>query len=285
MIGSFLSLNPKADIFEKIRTLKPQWWDLFRGDKELYIDIRKSNYINVYYQGGSVANIKYMNNFVAKTHQKYLGDNIPRVKTKKGREKFVYDTIDLNTLDTFKINEIKKHIEINYSHKSKNEHPSEKYIQGKMINGNSKYIDSEFQFNQDPEIGILRIDLIELSNCSLSFIELKGVSDSRLRKDETRNFVIPEIIEQMRKYKLFIEKYEAEILNYYKTFLKIKQNLGLTTIICKNIVLNKTPKLIIIDTYKKETTGRKKRVLKIENLLETHNIDYDIQKIIKPELT
>ena len=63
-----------------------------------------------------------------------------------------------------------------------------------MIKGNSNYIDSEFQFNQDPEIGKLRIDLIELSGGVLSFVELKGISDSRLRNDSIRNPNTPEII-------------------------------------------------------------------------------------------
>jgi hypothetical protein len=278
MKGTFLALDPKSEIFENLKSLNPKWWNLFRNDKELYIDIRKDNYINVYYLGASVAEIKFKRDFIAKTHQKYLGDIKSRGKTKNGKEKFEYDRIDLNVFDATKLNEIKKQIKSHYSKRNSSEHPSEKSIQGKMITANSNYIDSEFQFNQDSEIDNLRIDLIELSNCSISFVELKGISDSRLRSDVNRNSVLPEIIEQMEKYQLFINKYEKAILNYYKTFLEIKKSLGLTTINCSNLTLNKNPKLIIVDTYTKVTLGRTNRIKDIENLLKVNKIDYEIRK-------
>lgn len=278
MKGTFLSLDPKAEIFEKLKILNPKWWNLFKDDKELYIDIRKDNYINVYYLGASVAEIKFKIDFIAKTHQKYLDDIIPRGKTKNEKDKFEYDRIDLNVLDAKKLNDIKKQIESHYSKRNSSEHPSEKSIQGKMITANSKYIDSEFQFNQDSEIDNLRIDLIELSNCRISFVELKGISDSRLRNDVKRNSVLPEIIKQMEKYQLFINKYEKAILNYYKTFLEIKMSLGLTTINCSNLTLNKNPKLIIVDTYTKVTLGRTNRIKDIEKLLKDNKIDYEILK-------
>lgn len=278
MKGTFLSLDPKAEIFEKLKSLNPKWWNLFKNDKELYIDIRKDNYINVYYLGASVAEIKFKIDFIAKTHQKYLGDIVPRGKTKNEKDKFEYDRIDLNVFDAKKLNEIKKQIESHYSKRNSSEHPSEKSIQGKMITANSKYIDSEFQFNQDSEINNLRIDLIELSNCRISFVELKGISDSRLRNDVKRNSVLPEIIEQMEKYQLFINKYEKAILNYYKTFLEIKMSLGLSTINCSNLTLNKNPKLIIVDTYTKVTLGRTNRIKDIEKLLKDNKIDYEILK-------
>jgi len=69
MKGTFLSLNPKAKIFEEIKIQTPQWWNLLCNDKDLYVEIRKDNYINIYYYGGSLAKIYYLNGFVAKTHQ------------------------------------------------------------------------------------------------------------------------------------------------------------------------------------------------------------------------
>lgn len=85
MKGTFLTLNPKAKIFEELKTQQLKWWSLLREDNELYIEIRKDNYINVYYYGGSVAKIVYANGFVAETHQKYLGDDKPRGKKKRER--------------------------------------------------------------------------------------------------------------------------------------------------------------------------------------------------------
>ena len=276
--GSFSSLNPKAKIFSEIMIRKPHWWNIFCNDKELYIDIRKDNYINVYYFGGSVVKINYKNDFVAETHQKYLGDNKPRGKTKKGKYKFEYDQIDLLKIDEKIIADIKNRIESDYVRHINNEKPAEKWIQGKLIKENSNYIDSEFQFNQDLKIGRLRIDLVELSGGVLSFIELKGIFDSRLRNDKKRNSKEPKIIEQMRKYQLFINNYKTEIMNYYKKLLEIKQDLGLTTCTSTKFKLKDKPKLIIADTYKKMTKGREERICAIKNLLKSNNIDYEIIK-------
>ena len=246
------------------------------NDKELYIEIRKDNYINVYYYGGSVAKIDYANGFVAETHQKYLGDDKPRGKTKKGTDIFRYDPIDLAKLNEIKIADIKYRIKSDYLRHINDENPAEKWIQGKMIKGKSNYIDSEFQFNQDSEIGKLRIDLIELSGDVLSFVELKGIFDSRLRNDVKRNLNEPEIIGQMGKYKLFINRYEDNIKDYYKKLIEIKQSLGLTTVENTNLTLNKTPKLIIANTYSKKTKQREDRISDIKKLLEVNNIVYEI---------
>lgn len=276
MKGTFLSLNPKAEIFEEIRIQQPQWWTMLCEDHELYIEIRKDNYINVYYFGGSVARIDYKNGFVAETHQKYLGDDKPRGKTKKGKDKFQYDPIDLTTLNEIKIADIKNRIKSDYLRHIDNENPAEKWIQGKMIKESTNYIDSEFQFNQDAEIGKLRIDLIELSEGVLSFVELKGIFDSRLRNDVKRNLRVPEIIEQMGKYQLFIYRYEDNIKEYYKKLIEIKQSLGLATVDNTNLTLNKTPKLIIANTYSKKTKQREDRISDIKKLLDVNNIDYEI---------
>ncbi len=274
----FSSLNPNAKLFEEIKIQMPNWWIQLINDKELYIDIRKNNSINVYYFGGSIAKIEYKDGFVAKVHQKYLGDFKSLGKSKKGNDKFKYNLLDLSLLTEKKIEEIKSQIKKTYLKHIEDERPAEKWIQGKLIVGNSNYIDSEFQFNQNTEIGKLRIDLIELLSGELSFVELKGITDSRLRNDKERNINIPEIIEQMEKYKLFIKSYKTDLKEYYKTLLEIKQNLKLTTISETVFNINEKPKLIIVDTYKKMTNKREERIFDIKKLLETNNIDYRILK-------
>lgn len=275
-------LNPQANFFKEIIIQQPGWWDLLCDDKELYIEVRKDNSVNVYYFGGSIARIAYKNGFSAKIHQKYLGDLKPRLATKKGVTVYGYDSIDLTKLDDISLGEIKNHIKSNYirhiDERNSSEKISEKYIQGKMIKENPNYIDSEFQFNKDTDIGKLRIDLIELSEGVLSFVELKGISDNRLKNDPLRNLNAPEIITQMEMYRLFINKYEFDIIEYYKKLLEIKRFLGLTTIKSQNFTLNKIPKLIIADTYSRMTPNRKKRIDHIKRLLESHNINYEIIK-------
>lgn len=278
MKGTFSSFDPNSNIFKEIIKQKPYWWNLFCNDKDLYIEIRKDNYINVYYFGGCLAKIEYSTDFKAEIHQKYLGDNKPRGKNKNGKDKFSNDPLDLLTLNDTKISEIKERIRKEYLAKVNDEKPAEKWLQGKMKQNNSNYIDSELQFNKDPEIGFLRIDLVEFKNNSLSFIELKGISDQRLRNDKIRNPKTPEIIEQIKKYSLFINKYEANIIDYYQKLIELKNTLGLSNININKISLNKNPKLIIVDTYSKMTEGRIDRIKDIKNLLEVNKIEYEILK-------
>lgn len=262
--GVFGSLDPKAEIFKKLKEQQPKWWLLFLEDEELYIDIRKDNYINVYYYGGSLAKIEYKKDFVASIHKKYLGINHSG-----------YTKLDLDVLTKKEVDKIKEQIKINYL-KGNPEKPAEKKIQGKLILENPNFIDSEFQYNRGVEN--LRIDLIELSDGQLSFVELKGITDNRLRNDETRNKETPEIIEQMTKYREFINEYATEIINYYKQLIKLKNDLGIFKH-NENFILEKTPRLLIVNTYNKLTKGREERIDAIENLLNKHKIEYEIVKL------
>jgi hypothetical protein len=279
---AFSLLNPKAPLFEEIRIQQPKWWNLLREDKELYIEIRKDNSINVYFLGGSVARISFKNDFEGKIHHKYLEDNKFNGNANNGTDKTEYRQIDFLELNKNKISEIKQRIKNNYikhcNDENQSEKVSEKCIQGNMIKENPNYIDSEFQFNKDDEIGKLRIDLIELSNGVLSFVELKGIFDSRLRNDVLRNQSYPEVVKQMAKYSKFIAKYKVDIIDYYKKIIEIKNSLGLTNIENANFTINKTPKLIIANTYKKVPTPKKRveRINEIEKLLNIKKINYEI---------
>jgi len=264
--GTFSTLNPEAEIFKVIKSKQPAWWKLIVEDEELYIDVRKDNYINVYYLGGSLTKIQYKDGFLLEIHHKYLN-----LETSKK----TYVLLDPELLDKVKIEDIKSNIK-NSLRNLQYEHPSEKRIQGELIIQNSNYIDSEFQFNQDKKNGKLRIDLIELKNGILSFVELKGISDNRLRNDEKRNFSETEIITQMKMYEKFISKYKNEIEEYYKKLIAIKLDLDLIKCSNADFILNLTPKLLIANTYKKDTKRRKERVESIKSLLKENNIKFEI---------
>lgn len=260
----FDKLNQDADIFTEIRTF-PNWWRLFCNDKELYIDIRKDNYISVYYYGGSLAKISYkerVKECEAIINRKYSIDKS--------------DKLNLNTLTKEEITTIKSNIRKEFVEKNSNpEKPAEKKIQGKIIKSDSKYIDSEFAFDKDKAIGKIRIDLVELHNNILSFVELKGITDNRLINDKKRNTNRPEILKQMSSYQKFIIKYEKEITEYYQKLLKLKKELGLINH-NTNFTLNKTPKLIIVGTYLKTTKKREDRLKEIKELLSVNKIDFSI---------
>lgn len=276
--GSFSSLNPDATIFEELRLQQPWWWTMFCNDKKVYIDIRKDNYINIYYFGGSVAKIAWeKGSFVAETNAKYLPPSIINSAANNRDEN--YFKLKLEDFDENLFEDIKAKINSEYLRLTgNNEKPAEKWIQGRLIISSANYIDSEFQFNKDVEIGKLRIDLVELSDGVLSFVELKGISDSRLRNDPKRNTKIPEIIDQMKKYKLFINKYESEICDYYRKLINIKKSLGLLENTSNQFIVNRNPKLVIVNTYNKITTPRNSRIHDIKAILNSNNIDFEINE-------
>jgi len=251
--GSFEALDPNKPIFKKIKEQK--WWKLFLEDKKLYIEIRKDNYIDVYYYGGCLAKITYneiKKKFIAKIHPKF-----------KGLEGIRPVSLDLEKLDEKEIEEIKERIEIVYLKENKEEKIlKEKRIQGEMILKYSKYIDSEFQYNKNKNS---RIDLIELSDKKLSFVELKLIDDDRLNDKHKKN-----ITKQMENYSNLINENKDKIIDYYKKIIKLKNDLG----IYKregftDFTPNERPKLIIVNTYgEKLTPKRKNRIQKIKIILE-----------------
>jgi len=261
--GSFEALDPNKPIFKEIKKQKPKWWKLFIEDKELYIEIRKDNYIDVYHYGGRLAKITSYNEtkkkFFAKIHPKY-----------KGLEGERDISLDLESLDEQEIGKIKERIRTIYLEENKEEkNLKEKRIQGEMIiDENSNYIDSEFQYNKSENS---RIDLTELSDGELSFVELKLINNGDLNKN---------IIEQMKRYKDLIDSQpEKKIIDYYKKIIKLKNDLGIfKEKYSTDFKLNKIPKLIIVNTYKKEkkepTEKQKQRISRIKDLLDKNNIDY-----------
>ncbi|ERP30997.1 hypothetical protein [Chitinivibrio alkaliphilus] len=43
MKGTFLTLNPKAKIYEELKTQQLKWWTVLREDNELYIEIHQDD--------------------------------------------------------------------------------------------------------------------------------------------------------------------------------------------------------------------------------------------------
>ncbi|WP_321425822.1 hypothetical protein [uncultured Bacteroides sp.] len=273
--------NKNNVLFEKLKEENPSWWKLLKNDSSLYIDIRKDNTINIYYNGSSVFKLNWSNKrYNALTHYKYVQnhDEIPNNPLKL---KSNYVNKDVNKINEIIINEIKKEIQ-----KIPN---LEKHIQGDLIIAqDSTYLDSEFAYNEEKNI---RIDLVKLDtlNKKIVFVEIKRIKDSRLINKLEKG----EVIQQLEKYRQFIIKYKKDIEDYYKKIFILKKELDILPKALQKITnindynVSDSVELFIplddIENYKNEPKRiqdkerRKIRVEKIEQTLKDNNIKYKRQ--------
>ena len=275
---TFNRLKSDSKIFEELKK-NPSWWTRFKNDKSLYIEIRKDNQVNVYFEGGSIARIHYCSKhkkLQVFTHHKYL--NLPEPSKsnayiecsdiidkpiKKDSEILVCDTIfeRIRTIYSQKIS-------INNKEKW-----SEKFIQGSLIVQSSAFhLDSEFAYNDD--ISQNRIDLVRCDNGVVTFVELKRMSDGRMlhKTDES-----PEIVEQMLRYRSFILRYSNKLLDYYQKIYDIKVELQLPVPKTRPTSINPEPHLLIFDTWEKNTPGRDTHRHRLQEILQREKIEYSIK--------
>lgn len=278
MAITFDTLNPDARIFQELKK-NPSWWTRFKKDSSLYIEIRKDNQVNVYFEGGSVARIHYCSEqkkLQVFTHHKYLhlpasSKSNPYVDllmmpTKKDSEILMYDEIISGVKECYS----QKHAVNGVVDKEK---WSEKFIQGKLITHSAAvHLDSEFAYNDATSQN--RIDLISCDNGRITFVELKRIADGRMRHKTDKS---PEIVNQMNRYKAFISKYSAQLLAYYQKLYDIKLNLALPVPKVRPASINPEPHLLIFDNWTKETTGRKIHREHLADILKREKINFSIQ--------
>ena len=261
-------LNVNHPLFNALSEKFPLWWKNLKNDRELCIDIRKDNSINIYYNGASFLKLEYVSDvFRAKLHPKFI-------PLDTGDGYISFDFIDDNI-----ILPIKKSIEINNFHESAikaikkrikliNTNESEKGIQGKYITVNfaSKkengfFIDSEFSSRRDN----LRIDMvwIDLQDKKFAFVELKTIGDTRLYLDKKQKNET--IDDQLRKYSDFASNEKADLKKYFNCVLQIKRKLGILPtyveeISLENFELIEKPILLIGDCTTPWITENAKRI-------------------------
>ena len=275
----FTSLNPKDELCKKLKENNPTWWQFVKDNIKpggLYVDIRKNNSLNVYYNGGSLLKITLSKGLIkGKIHQYYLGIV---------GSKYIDYELDRLPID---VDEIVKRIARKYGATSENS------IKARLICApNAKYIDSEFAYSKiigkkknkyGKEVDTYlttRIDLTKLENGKIVFIELKRIEDGRLLTNEYENGE-PKILSQMKTYHQFIKTHREEITNYYKTLFAIKSNLeilpeGLVStdniddyILCENVEL-------YIEPYSSLNPERIRRINAIKTILDRNNIIHNL---------
>lgn len=243
-------LDAKNKLFLELETKQPKWWENIISEKGVYIDIRKDNYIDVYFNGGNIIReLKFDGKkYSGSINYKYLlSDKSEYIKYSFDNPQILsQNNIDLLPFVDFEpkaIKRIKANISKHYSA------TSEKGIQSKFVNNSSYFIDTEFAYNYSNIK--LRIDLvwIDITNSKIIFVELKTMGDSRLYTNE--------ISDQLKKYNDFTTKFEKEIIQYYQKLYDIKKSLnilpkGLKKLSSlKGFTLEKKPLLLFGDCQQK----------------------------------
>lgn len=281
MAITFNTLNPDANIFQELKK-NPSWWVRFKNDSSLYIEIRKDNQVNVYFEGGSVARIHYCSKhkrLQVFTHHKYLNRPAPSKNNAYIECSGIIDEPIEKESEILVCDKIIERVKTCYSQKHAingivdKEKWSEKFIQGTLITQSSDFhLDSEFAYNDATAKN--RIDLIRCDNGVITFVELKRIADGRMlhKTDEA-----PEIVNQMNRYRDFINKYADELLAYYQKLYDIKVNLGLPVPQVRPSSFNLEPHLLIFENWTKETTGRKIHRERLIDILNREKINFSRQ--------
>ena len=227
-----LKIDENHKLFARLISKSPEWWKNLIADPEIYIEIRKNNYINVYCNGGSLMKLEGSDSFKAEIHVKYIplrgkGDYLGFCFKENDISFQKIAPLSLNNFADESLSELKKRIKKYYPNKS------EKGLQGRyIIHNNNKvssngfFIDSEFQFSLEGStkgrIDLVWVDLIEKK---IIFVELKTMGDERLYSEGKQN---PESIDvQLKKYHNFAEKNAPILINYYDKIFRIKNKLGI----------------------------------------------------------
>ena len=270
MAVTFDTLKPDARIFLELNN-NPHWWNRFKEDSSLYIEVRKDNQVNVYFEGGSIARIhcskhKKLQVFI---HHKYLG--IP-----KPADNNLY--VEYSDKIGSCLNDVLDRVKTVYSQKGSidgvvpKEKWSEKYIQGTLIVQSRQYhLDSEFAYIDGETSN--RIDLVKCSDGMVTFVELKRMSDNRMLHETDAT---PEVVYQMNRYKQFIEKFSSQLLEYYQKLYDIKKSLGLPVPETRPVCINPIPELLIFDCWEKNTKGRDEHRRRLCEILQKEDVKFSI---------
>ena len=237
MDDKFSKLDPEHKLFRQLLQKKPIWWqNIVKNvkNKTLYVEIRKDNYIDVYYNGGAILHrLSYTNGFKGSIHFEY----IPLIM--QGKNSYIpfdfsddnikIDTTDLsisediNNFSANGISKFQKRIGMFFS-------PiSEKGIQADFVLNNSGFLDTEFEYKTAK--GNIRFDLIwvDIRLHKLFVVELKTINDPRLyfndRSRDSKDY--DKIDDQLNKYREFIREQSQNLLLYYEKVFIIKKQLGI----------------------------------------------------------
>lgn len=219
------------ELFTNLESDPPLWWMNLVKDRELYVDVRKNNYLNIYHNGGSLMKLEWGREYKATIHFEY----IPLQKIQKGYYvPFDFQNnnvsfgeiqpIALNNFEQDALTKIKKRMRKFYGN------ASEKGLQAKyvIVNNHKKtangfFIDTEFEYDNN------RIDMVwvDIKKKNIAFVELKTIEDARLYLDEDPSQDVETIKQQLMKYSTLVCQHAHDLIRYYDKVFQIKKNLHL----------------------------------------------------------
>jgi hypothetical protein len=219
--------NPDDKTFTELRSGKYPWWDNLKKNGKISIQIRKGNTLDVYYNGGAMfGELRYDDRqgvFTARIHPKYIPledeSRYQSLALGAGGVKFT-GKIGISALSQFedaKLKAVMNRIAQYFGSET------EKAIQYSFAVKDPYIIDTEFQWEND-----LRIDLIRLDAKAkrIVLVEVKTMGDPRLFGDSKKGN--ENIHDQLKIYREFARDHSREILDYYIKVLQVKNDLGLT---------------------------------------------------------
>lgn len=278
------SLRSDHPLFKQLISNAPEWWHKALQFEGAYIDIRKDNTINIYYEGASLAKIEWANGTVRATcHPKYLYGDRAQAYYKNGIAIYQPCEEELVRIGTEECR-LLRNVQMYYSDKegkevSDAEQKSEKRLQSEIVcRAKTLYIDSEFAHRyKEGSLHTIRIDLVRVVGNKIQFVELKRIQDNRLLHEDS-SIVIPEIIKQIEEYRNFLKANKDAILAYYKKLITIKRDIGLPTTSAdiEALDIDTEPYLEIHNLYTHLNPQRKARIEKIKAMLDKHNVKYEI---------
>ena len=278
------SLRSDHPLIKLLISNAPEWWRKALQFEDAYIDIRKDNTINIYYEGASLAKIEWANGTIRATcHPKYLYGDRAQAYYKNGIVIYQHCEEELMRLGAEECC-LLRNAQMYYSDKEGKEvgdaeQKSEKKLQGEIVcRSKTLYIDSEFAHQY--EVGshhTIRIDLVRVMDNKIQFAELKRIQDNRLLHEDSSE-VTPEIITQIEEYHNFLKANKDSILAYYKKVIAIKRDLGLPTTAAyiETLEIDTEPYLEIHNLYTHLNPQREARIAKIKAMLDKHNVTYKI---------
>ena len=281
----YFRLNEDAPLFN-ILSQRPLWWEVLLDDKELYVNIRKDNRVNVYYRGASIMSLSFKDNKIdAEIHNYYVGVYKDGTDNYGNKHCSPEDIVRQLSSIKAKVDSNKKNIAcLPGQEKNRKNYSSEKYVQSQLFLADSHYIDTEFALQLDDRTNI-RIDLVKLTDDGeIAFQELKLIDDSRLKPSGENS---AEILTQMANYDRFLKEAnllkgdngEAIIVEYYKKVLNVMSAIGVKHIDAVPTFVRGYVDLIIKQIYTKKTIKRTHLIQSVLNVCkDLHSNVEDVAK-------